>query len=182
MQLCIWTGLNPIKLWWEKVLMITKCFSLSRFDKISTCGHRRKYDIYGALQGVLVYSVKTGRTLSVGLCFGHIVPFWDALNMCNAKLSTLRGRQFKMRQSRALVCSSWCTLRKHARMCNVATKTVRPCGYAFEPVWTPSIFHERNCSWLQNAFHCPDSIKSQPVGIAGNMTFMAHFRVFWCIA
>ena len=161
MRLCLWNGLNPINLWWDKVLMIMRCFSLSIFDKISTCGHRRKYDIYGALQGVLVYSVKTGITLSVGLCLGHIVPFWDALNMCNAKQSILRGRKLKMRQSRALVCSSWCTLRKHAGMSNVATKIVMPCGYAFEPVWTPSIFHERKWSWWQNAFQCPVLIRPQ---------------------
>ena len=94
--------------------MNKKCFSLSSFDKTSTCGLRRKYDIYGALQGVLVYSEKTGVTLSVGLRFGHIWPLWEALNMCNAKLSILRGQKFKMRHSRALVCSSRCTWRKRA--------------------------------------------------------------------
>ena len=86
--------------------MITKSFSLFSFDKISTYGHRRKYDIYGALQGVLVYNAKIGITLSLWLDLGHIWPLWEALNMCNAKLSILRGRKFKMRQSRALVYSS----------------------------------------------------------------------------
>ena len=54
--------------------------------------------------------------------------------MWNAKKSTLKGQNWKIWQSRVLACCNYCTLRKHAGMLNVATKTVMPGDDAFEGV------------------------------------------------
>ena len=75
MKRCVGNGLNPIHLYWEKMVMIRKCISLSKENVFSIFKHHQKYEMNSALLGVLMYIAKMGINSPIFLHFEHNLSF-----------------------------------------------------------------------------------------------------------